>query len=353
MKILHVSASPLKITGGIPVVLKNLVAAQNEIEGITAKVASLISPVDAMKSVFFDYVPNAFSDYIDGFCPDVVILHGFYYYRYNMVVNTLNAKGIRYYIEPHGSFVKAGMRKSWLKKTIANNTIFRKQLKNAFGYIFLNESERCNSCYITPNDIIIPNGININTNISKKPKKNSMYYIGRYDIKEKGIDFLISALDLLEKEKKEIMDVQMWGKGNASEEKNIKKMIKNFSYLNVNCNGPIIGEEKDIKLEQLGPMILTSRHEGMPMSILEAWAYGNPVIVTPETNMAAEVEANKLGWVTKLNPKCIAATIEKAVMEYKTNKDEYIRRCKDYVTNNYSWQTVAQLSYSKLSNSIL
>ena len=50
------------------------------------------------------------------------------------------------------------------KNGLPNNTVFKSQIKNAFGFIFLNETERKESIYKTVNDLIIPNGIKYEKN---------------------------------------------------------------------------------------------------------------------------------------------------------------------------------------------
>ncbi len=350
MKLLHITATHLNPAGGVPVVLKELVTEQNRISGFVAKVISVVAPVNEMKSSYFDYVPlTEMENYLRNYKPDLAILHSFYYIEYNIVVHLLNKFGIKYFIEPHGSFGQQALKKSKIKKLIANNTVFKSQIKNAFGFIFLNEMEEKESIYKSAHDMIIPNGIEyrkIKTEIISRPK-NTFYFIGRYDINHKGLDYLLDAIEILDRQNYRV-EIEFWGNGTEKSIKYIEERIKKLSSVVVTLNSGIYGENKEQMLEQLGPMILTSRYEGFPMTILEAWMYGNPCLVTPGTNVAEEIESNNIGWVTELNPNNIASSIKKACLDYENGKEDYVRRCKEYVGKHYRWDVLAQRSYDLL-----
>lgn len=354
MKLLHITATHLNPTGGIPVVLKNLVEEQNNINGVESRVLSLSETTNNINSAYFDILNKmTFKNYVANFNPSVVILHSFFYIAYNNVVNVLTKMNIPYFIEPHGSFGTEAMNKSYLKKRIANNIIFRKQIKCAKGFIFLNESEKAASVYKTQNDIVIPNGIivrNFKKNIVEY-KNPIIYFIGRYDIHHKGLDYLISALEILEAKKK-TYKIFFWGSGDEKSINFLKGKICNFKNISVDISGPLFGIEKDEVLENRGLMVLTSRYEGFPMTVLEAWNYGNPCLVTPGTNVSNEVRDNGLGWCVKLDAQSIADGIEMAVNDYTNNRVTYIKRCKTYVYNKYKWKEIAKLSYQKISDII-
>ena len=49
--------------------------------------------------------------------------------------------------------------------------------------------------------------------------------------------------------------------------------------------GPLHGEEKDAALRSATTFVLPSFSEGLPMAVLEAWAYGLPVLMTEACNL--------------------------------------------------------------------
>ena len=354
MRLLHVTATHLNLAGGIPVVLRDLVSAQNEIDGFEARVLSIKADISAMNSQFFDFLGDAsFDNYIEEYKPDVVIFHSHYYFEYLKLYRSLVKKNIPYFIEPHGSFGKAALQKSRLKKQVANNIVLRPFMKRAYGYVFLNEAEKNDAQFRTRRDLIIPNGINSNEMKSEIQPQDpwSFYYIGRFDVIHKGLDHLFDALDILDKQKEKV-SVRLYGTGTDEEVGYVNTRIKNLQFVSaINC-GPIYGEEQVKALEQCGIMLLTSRYEGFPMTVLEAWKYGNPCLVTPGTNVADEIQDNDLGWVTVLDSNMIADSIKKAISEFSKNRESYIRNAKQHVAYEYNWNRIAVLSKISLEEEL-
>ena len=349
MKILHITATHLNQTGGVPVVLRNLIEEQNKLPNITSALLSLRANTDMIDNQkFFFREKQEWSVFIEGFAPDVVIIHSFFYFEYIIIAAILSTKKIPYYIEPHGSFGKAAMQKSKVKKAIANNTVFRKLIKNAHGYVFLSNEEMEDSIYRKKHDIVIPNGI-ISADLHNSSHDNSLYFIGRYDINHKGLDALFEALKILD-EKNISLKIDLYGTGSEEEIQYINDRIKQLKTVKCINHGPLYGDIKTQELEKHGIMILTSRYEGFPMTVLEAWQMGIPCIVTPGTNVSIITKKENIGWVADFDPPSIADTIIKALEMYKVDMNGYINRTIECVNKYFLWSRIAEQSILALKN---
>lgn len=361
MKILHVTAIGFFVKkSGVPAVLKNLVSEQNKISGVEARVLYLRSKVDENDSSIFDELGDmSISEYLKSYSPDFVIFHTIFYVKYVEFVWYVKKHHILFAIEPHGSFGKQAMKKSWLKKKIACNTLFRPLINDSIAYIYTNEAEKRDSVYIKALDAIIPNGIN-EEDVLTAPEKNRenfhkpiFYYLGRYSIHHKGLDYLMDALQILDNLKIDIT-VYFYGVGDKNEIDYIQKRIAHFQSISAYDKGTIYGKDKIKALGDANILLLTSRYEGSPITILDSLSFGNPCVVTPGTNVADELEDNHIGWKTPLDAQSIADIIIRAKDEYSKNAELYVNRCKSYVLSKYRWQSLAEFSiieYKRIINS--
>lgn len=356
MRLLHITATHLNPEGGIPIVLNNLVIEQNNINDFESRVLAIKKNVNRINNPYFYYEhnKNKIAEYIEDFNPDIVIIHSIYFLEYYFIYKLLNNMKITYLIEPHGSFSRLAQKKSLWKKKVVNNTILKGFFKYAKGYLFLSELEQKDSIFRKNIELIIPNGISkvtktlLNQKKSINSNKTYIYFLGRFDIETKGIDLLFDAINILDKTKENIV-IDLYGVGDDEQIEYINSRINEFNYIKVRNKGPIYGEEKEKILRKYDIMALTSRHEGFPMTVLEALSYGVPCIVTSGANVEHIIKNNNVGIVTSQNPKDIANSIIKMKKTLENNNNEYIERCQNTIRNEYMWKEIAEKSYNLLS----
>lgn len=245
--------------------------------------------------------------------PDYVFIHEIYFLKIIPIILYCKKNNIKVYVFPRGSFSKVARKINSFKKFIFYNFIFSFLIKKITGFVALNKGEKKEIINLFKNSNIktIPNGANIiyKRNILIK-KKNYLInnrqfvigYLGRFDFYIKGLDILIneyqSYLSVSENkniklifigEHRDRMGYSSLQLINLFNKKNKKKMIK--------VEGPYYGEKKYKKILTLDALILPSRSEGMPNTVIEAMSFGVPVIITPQTNVSTIIKKANCGWI--------------------------------------------------------
>lgn len=141
---------------------------------------------------------------------------------------------------------------------------------------------------------------------SKNPTYNILF-LGRI-VKSKGIFETLSAFQL---SKKNYPNITLTFAGTGPDEKALKTIIKKENIQNVSFTGFIKNNDKISAFLFADIFILPSYTEGMPTSVLEAMAFGIPVITRPVGGIPDFFVNNKMGYlVESKNPIDFAAKID-------------------------------------------
>lgn len=349
MTILHFTDLNEKVKSGISEVVENLATHFIKI-GINSNVLTIDNSLDENnnKYVFIQNL-SEFKKKVQGEKKIIVIFHSVYKYKFLKYYFFCIKNNIEFFIHPHGGLTKDNFKKNTAIKFIFFHLILKKIIKKAEALIFLSQKEFNNNFIkINSNYIFISNGINPFV----KNKLNSKYYLyddvrkinflffGRIDINHKGIDKLIEGIELLPEKIKNQIIVNFYGYGNVKDENYLLEKIKNNS--NIKFHGSVFDPiEKNNVFLSSDIFILTSRYEGMPISVLEALSSGLPCLVSTETNVEDIILKYKCGWVIDKNtPNNISKTIQIAIEEYKLNKQLLIENSILCANNNFTWSSV-------------
>ena len=278
--------------------------------------------------------------------PDLVVFHGVYkpklwdfYYRYVK-------EKTPFIVLPHGSMTRVAQKKSRIKKYLANHLVVYPFTRKALAVQFLSETEFSNSdkAFFT-NSFIMGNGVYPQDKKAIFPKDSKVHFvsIGRISVWYKGLDLLIDACKLLQESGEVELNnicLDIYGDDEENGVEYLQGKLNEYCLNNwVKMHGSVIGEEKEkILTEEASYFIMTSRSEGQPMGALEALSYGLPIIVTPGTSFAKEVQSYNCGLTMDANPQSIKDAIVRAVRQYsqRTEMSENALKC---VEKNY-WSSV-------------
>ena len=294
--------------------------------------------------------------------PDLVHFHNVYLLFHWALARQCRKEGWPYIITPRGALNKMYVNKKRIKNYLAIMFFFRSFIKHARTINVLNrgEANEIHFLYKVNNILVAPNGVDdIITQLSdtltptdlgdfKKDNNLMLGFIGRIDMYSKGLDNLLQAMAILRKNT-DSPGVKLFVVGPFPQPR-----YKDQFFSMINSHGlndsvlylePKYGEDKYRCFLACDVFVHTSRHEGMPMSVLEAMALGRPCLVTPGTNIA-DLVCEGGGWQCRPDPVSIAETIQ----SFYRKKDSLAtlgKQSQDIIRNRFTWDKVAQLLYQE------
>jgi poly(glycerol-phosphate) alpha-glucosyltransferase len=104
--------------------------------------------------------------------------------------------------------------------------------------------------------------------------------------------------------------------------------------------GPQFGEEKAACYRDCDAFILPSFSEGLPMVVLEAWAYAKPVLMTPECNLPEGYAAGAALRI-ETNPQTLAASLDDLFRTPHSALRALGEKGRELVVTRFTWPRIA------------
>lgn len=277
--------------------------------------------------------------------PDLVIFESFYYLDDVLLSIQCQRMSIPYIIVPRSAFTWQGQAKKKLKKKIANFLLFSRMAKSALAIQYLTKDELLDSGNSwNKNSFVIPNGILINEFQTRMKGRLDGVYIGRFDIYQKGLDLLFEACKVSKRYlENHNMTITLYGPERLGlKQKYADDIMKNGLENVLKVGDGVFGEEKKRVLKSASFFIMTSRFEGMPMSLIEALSYGLPCVVSKGTNMLDVIKDHNAGWVCDNS----VGSIQNALKEI-IECDDYESKCKNAynLSRKYDWDSISMKTH--------
>ena len=200
---------------------------------------------------------------------------------------------------------------------------------------------------------VIPNGLDpaefqrpvdpaapIDTELAKALSKNSLrlLFLGRVHPK-KGLDMLLPAWAKLSAINQD-WQLVVAGPDEGGYLAEIRAQALSLGLQDrIVFTGLVTGERKIRLLHSADLFVLPSYSEGFPMSILEAWACGVPVIATRQCNVG-DIAAAEAGWECNADTDSIAAALKSAIEVSEAERRERGANGCRLIETRYRWSAV-------------
>ncbi len=291
----------------------------------------------------FGYAPNMLRD-LRSQNPDLLHVHGLW--MYSSVAAIRWADGEKpYIVSPHGMLDSWALKNSQWKKRIGAALYENRHLRGAACLHALNDAEAraIRACGLKNPVCVIPNGVELpdETETSYPKKSKYLLYLGRLHPK-KGLPVLIEAWSRIQNQALQSgwrLKIAGWDQnGHRSELEALTEKLHATS--TVSFVGPQFGEAKAGCFQGASAFILPSLSEGLPMSVLEAWSWRLPAIITPNCNLPEGATAGA-AIITNADVESITEAIRRLISMSSLELDAMGVQGRRLVEHEFQWPGLA------------
>ena len=259
-----------------------------------------------------------------------------------------------YIVHPHGMLESWALQNAKWKKRIAALLYENRHLRAAACLRALCEAEAQSiRAYGLRNPIcVIPNGVDL-PDLSETPAlqpqafaegRKVLLYLGRLHPKKNLANLIRAWKQILNSHPLAraswVLAIAGWSQ--RGYETQLKQLATDLGLLNsVIFLGPRFGTEKNECYRACAAFSMPSLSEGLPMTVLEAWAYAKPVLITPECNLSEGFAAGAALQIGT-GPEEIAAGLKQVIEMSDDDRRAMGNHGRDLVETKFSWPRIGE-----------
>lgn len=191
--------------------------------------------------------------------------------------------------------------------------------------------------YVKPNylNVVLPDNLEI-----EEPLSSYFVYAARLET-VKGIFVLLEAFKDLPQEKLILL-------GTGPEEQQVREYIARYNMTNVICKGFTEHEKVLAYISKAKAVIYPSLwYEGFPMTIVESFACGTPVIASDTPNLSERIHNGKNGWTYQVNN---VQDLKDTLQKYNQYISENYKKMQENAKGTYEEYFTEKAVYNRLIN---
>jgi glycosyltransferase involved in cell wall biosynthesis len=237
---------------------------------------------------------------------------------------------------PHGGYDRhsRGRRRhrkqAWLP-------VERAYLEGSLAVHVFFDTETQDAAEVAPNArwLVAPTGFDLPVGRWDGGTGGYLAWIGRYDIKHKGLDLLVDAMSRLAVADRR--PLRLHGRRSKDSVEDIERIARASGVTDaVTVGGQLDGRDKVDFLRRAVAYVHPSRWESQSLALVEALAYGVPSVVSTFCSIAHELQAAEAAVIVEPTPDGIASGIS-AILR---NSQQYSDRAVQFVRTNLTWTAI-------------
>lgn len=276
-----------------------------------------------------------------GFTPDLVHIHAVLAPFPVKCMRWCRKHKVPYVVSPHGGLMPRVFSKSRIKKTLFFFLFLRASLNHAAALHCTGDAEReaVRLLGIKSKIFVVPLGVYLPTwpIVKSVPRQRNLLFLSRLG-EEKGLELLLLAWKNIDHRDWHLI---LAGPDWLGHRRKLENLIAKERIRDVSFPGLVCGAAKDRLYRDADVFVLPSPMENFSMVVLDALAYGVPVVCTQGTPWQSIEEENCGWWIESNSVRALELAIKDAM-----GKDE--DECAIMSTNarhlaeRYSWKMVCE-----------
>lgn len=282
--------------------------------------------------------------------PDIIDIQSTWmYYSYAALKYKKKHPNCKIVITPRGTLDRIRLSNMSVQKKLSYSLYEKENFEKAdcFRALCVPEANSMRTFGIKVPIAVIPNGFTLPAHYANPADPREVkiiLFVGRINPK-KGLKEMIEGINLLRNSRPDLL--QRWKFKIAGWDQNghiemLQELVKSYNLgESVVFLGQKYGADKEKELLDAQAFILTSFSEGMPMSVLEAWAYKLPIVMTDGCNLPDGFE-EEAALRVETTPESIC---EGLVKFFSMSDSERVRMGENgynLVVKKYQWNKIAE-----------
>ena len=281
---------------------------------------------------------------------DLVHIHAVFNHSCIAAARACRKNGVPYIVRPLGTLDPWSMSQKSFRKRVFWHASIQRMLEgaSAIHYTASGEQEAVEGSLDLKNGFVAPLGVDVSDNAPANGSSINVddhlfvLVLSRLHPK-KELETLIEAfLAAVAKQGLEHWRLVIAGDGEADYVNRLKQVAGNDKPDSpVLFTGWLQGEKKEAALRNASLVALVSRQENFGLCIAEAMAQGVPVLVSPQVNLAADIEQSGSGWVAPIDKEKLTEVLVN-VMSDEDERKTRGRAGRELALRRFTWDVIAQ-----------